>query len=113
MSKHPMVIDFLTGGTVEAMHRENVLDLGVLGPQEISRASDIRFDTETQSWGIWVADEGTYLPPVKAARGFHSYEVARGVEIAWFEDCRACGVRPHSQQGEIILDVVLTKELAQ
>lgn len=110
-----MVIDIRTNGTVEAMHRENVIDLGELGPQEIVRATDIRFDTDTQTWGIWpreytsslarVADreDGFYPPPCQHADGLPSYEFARQVEVSWLEACRLRDLEPTSEEG---LDVL-------
>lgn len=103
-----MVIDFTSEGGVEAMHRENILDLGFLGKQEITRASDIKFDSATQTWGIWVADgQGGYHAPPKYADGFVGYEDARSVEIAWFERCRLHDWEPMSDDGKICLQALI------
>lgn len=113
-----MVIDFTPDGGAEAMHRENILDLGFLGKQEITRASDIRFDSEKQTWGIWPSvdclPEGEgfcspdgFVPPPKYADGFTSYETARQVEIAWFERCRLRDWVPMSDDGQVCLQAIV------
>lgn len=110
----PMVIDFAPSGAVEAMHRENVLGLGFLGPQRIIRATDIRFDTESQTWGIWPRKPGSeseeFLPPpCQAAAGFFSYETAREVEIRWLEYCRLVGAEPTTDRGVLVLESFAAK----
>lgn len=103
-----MVIDFSPEGGVEAMHRENILDLGFLGDQSIRRATDIRFDDKTQTWGIWPAapQAGDFLPPPVGGSGFKSYEEAREAEVAWLERCRLFDREPLSDSGILILDIV-------
>ncbi len=105
----PMVIDFAPTGAVEAMHRENVLNLAFLGAQKITRATDIRFDTASQKWGIWprkpgAEDEVFLPPPCAAATGFDSYETARDVEVRWLEQCRLLGVEPSTTSGALVLE---------
>lgn len=103
----PMVIDFLPSGAVEAMHRENVLDLAFLGPQEIERATDIRFEAVSQSWGLWLSDgRGDFTPPCEGAKGFPTYEEARTVEVAWLERCRLHERDPASHAGQLILAIL-------
>lgn len=101
----PMIIDFSDTGEVEALHRETVLDLGFLGPQSIERATDIRFNTAKQAWGIHprASSGGFYLPPSESAEGFASYEHAREVEVLWLEGCRRDGVNPVSPAGLALL----------
>lgn len=113
-----MVIDIDACGSVQAMHRENVLSLGFLGKQEIVRATDIRFDAETQKWGIWPAEyvpalarvanrvDGFYPPPTEHADDFETYEGARDVEVKWLEQARLVGVEPTSDSGLLILEFV-------
>lgn len=104
----PMVIDFSADGGAEAMHREDLLPLTFLGTQSIERASDIKFDTGTQTWGIWLADgNGGFLPPADKAKGFPTYEEARTVEVKWLERCRLVSRDPKSLGGELVLDIVL------
>lgn len=105
----PMVIDFHATGGVEAMHREDVLPLGFLGAQEITRATDIRFDSAAQKWSIWLAapDGDGFCPPVsECALGFDTYEYARTVEVAWLEKARLEGIAPGSVDGIRILRMV-------
>lgn len=100
-----MVIDFTPEGTVEAMCREGVLDLGFLGRQIISRATDIRFDAETQTWEIWPAVNGQFVRLERdSARRFDQYEDARSAEVAWLETCRLRDVDPLSAAGLVVLD---------
>lgn len=103
-----MVIDFTPEGGVEAMHRENILDLGFLGDQDIRRATDIRFDSKTQKWGIWPASPNAddFLAPPEGAAGFTSYEEARQVEIEWLERCRLFDRNPLSDSGLLILSTL-------
>lgn len=109
----PMVVSFLPTGAVEAMYREDVLPLGFLGPQEVVRATEIRFDSESQTWGIWPratevkSGEAEFLPPPRdAAKRFASYETARVVEVQWLERCRLFSIDPLSESGLLVLDVV-------
>jgi hypothetical protein len=120
-----MVIDIDACGTVQAMHRENVLPLGFLGDQKIERATDIRFDESAQTWGIWpratpaaLEAAALYLdtlpgddflpPPSEYAKGFATYEGARDVEIKWLEQARLVGVEPTSDSGLLVLEFVRT-----
>ena len=103
-----MVIDFMPEGTVEAMHRDT-LNLGFLGRQSITRASDIRFNDDTQSWDIWLAEPGRIeFVDVSEAHGFDSYEEARTMEVRWLELCRLHDLKPLTQEGRNLL-VVLRK----
>lgn len=103
-----MVIDFTPEGTVEAMCREGVLDLGFLGRQTISRATDIRFDAETQTWEIWPAVNGQFVRLERdSARGFQQYEEARNAEVAWLERCRLNDLDPLSDEGQQVLDALV------
>lgn len=106
-----MVIDFHPNGVVEAMHREDVMTLGFLGPMSVTRASDIKFDTETQKWDIWLADDtGGFLPPERPARGFDTYEEARDAEVAWLERCRKIDIAPSTSSGYLALEIIRWKE---
>lgn len=93
------VIDFNPDGSVEAMCREDVIDLKMLGPQSITRASDIRYE-DGSGWAIWLADPDNpfnFLPPTTPSqRGFRTYDAARRVEVSWLEYCRLHGVDPRS-----------------
>lgn len=111
--KDGMVVSFGPDGVVSAMHRETVLELGFLGNQDIRRATDIRFDRDTQSWGIWPADpdpgsDAFLPPPCDAAKGFATYEGARDIEVQWLERCRLFDQEPLSESGLLILCTLRT-----
>jgi hypothetical protein len=102
-----MVIDFRPTGEVEAMHRDK-FNLSFLGAQSIHRASDIRFDEDTQQWDIHLASEGGFVP-VEAARGFETYEEARKMEVRWLEMARLHDLSPLSEEGTNLLRVLREK----
>jgi hypothetical protein len=89
--KKSMVIVVEEDGQVQSMHREDVMTLEFLGRQEITRATDIRFDSATQKWGIWPCFSGEFLPPTPSLSGFFSYEKARSFEVLWAEQCLRLG----------------------
>lgn len=100
-----MVIDFREDGGVEAMHRDG-FNLAFLGKQSITRASDIKYDEDAQTWTIHVAlDDGTFQL-VSEARGFATYDEARKMEVRWFEMCRLHGISPLCPEGLAILRVL-------
>jgi hypothetical protein len=103
----PIVIDFAPDGAVEAMHRDE-FDLGFLGAKSIARASEIEFNEETQLWDIWLIRPGKPRWLSQEARGFSAYDVARSVEVAWLDRCRAEGVEPTEGEGCEILHVLRT-----
>jgi hypothetical protein len=105
-----MVIDFRVTGEVEAMHRDS-FNLGFLGKQAITRASDIRYDEDTQLWDIHVAD-GEGFAEVAGAKGFSTYDEGRRMEVRWFEACRLNCITPLSTEGLAML-AVLRKTLGE
>ena len=81
MNNMEHVIIIGTTGAVKSMHNDR-FNLGFLGQQFIDRASDIRFNEVTQSWGIWFKVRGDFHPPALPSHyGFDSYETARQVEV--------------------------------
>lgn len=99
-----LVIDFNSNGSVQAMHSDK-FDIGVLGPQSVERASDIRYDSspEAQTWTIYLADpEGPFVE-VEEARGFKHYEEARKIEVRWLNGCRLLSIDPLSVEGRNLL----------
>lgn len=92
------VIDFRVDGTVEAMHSDK-FDLGFLGDQNIERASDIRFDSKTQKWGVWLQRNGHFSKPHNAWAGFSEYDTARKFEVEVLNICRERQVHPLSDDG--------------
>lgn len=102
-----MIIDFRPDGQVQSMHREDVLPLSFLGPQYIERATDIRYDFDTQSWGIWPSDgQGGFSSPPREAKGFPTYDQARKVEVSWLEKCRLLDRDPLSESGLLVLSML-------
>lgn len=92
-----LVIDCKSDGTVESMYCDK-FQLGFLGKQSISRASEIAFNTETQLWDIHVLSEQGEATHELASH-FRSYEEARDIEVAWFNAARLAGVNPLSPRG--------------
>jgi len=101
-----MVIDITATGEAHAMHRDQ-FNLGFLGKQEITRASDIRFDDATQLWDCYLYGgpvhdaDAWYCAP--EAKGFATYDLARKVEVEWLEQAALADVPPLSDKGITLL----------
>lgn len=101
-----MVIDFRADGAAEAMHRDT-FPLGFLGKQTVRRASEIRFDEQSQDWFVELLDtDGNALPVVDEARGFATYDEGRKMEVRWLEVSRMHGLEPLSIEGIALLRVL-------
>lgn len=87
------VISIGVDGRVRSMHNDK-FNLGVLGPQRIERASDIRFNEDTQQWDIWFVIDGEYEPPAPPYRGFSGYDEARKFEVLVMNECLKTGLPP-------------------
>ena len=89
-----LVFDVSPSGRVEGMYHD-ALNLKFLGNQEVKRASDIRFDTDTQTWGIWfVTEDGQQVEPyINEFRGFIGYEQARAFEVQYLNLMRLDGYK--------------------
>lgn len=98
-----MVIDILADGGMQAMHREDVLNIAKLGHATISRASDIVHNPDTQCFDIHLAQGSGFAPPLPEATGFGSYEDARQMEVLWLEMARLHDVLPESDEGRKML----------
>ncbi len=99
-----MVLTFNDQGEVEALHRDQ-FNLGFLGKQKIERASDIKFNEDTQAWTIWLL--GKYGPMTnEAAEGFETYDQARDAEVAWLEYSAMNGFEPSSPLGIAALQAI-------
>lgn len=108
-----MIIDFTPEGTVESLHNDS-FDLGFLGAKTVTRATEIRFHEESQTWQIELPvmsvleDLGGPTAPVctgfqlpfPEARGFATYEQARRIEVRWLDACRLQGFDPWSINGQ-------------
>lgn len=97
-----LVYDFKVGGMVQGLHHD-CFNLGFLGAQRIQRASDIRFDEGTQTWGIWLIHNGKEVPPTPALSGFAEYDEARRFEVAALNACRLAAVAAASEQAAAII----------
>lgn len=100
-----MVVDFRPDGGVEAMHRDK-FNLAFLGKQQISRASDIRFDETAQTWTIHLATGENEFKAIPEAQGFATYEDGRDMEVRWLEMARLHGISPLSEEGVNLLLVL-------
>ena len=90
--EHVIVIG--PSGVVKSMHNDK-FSMGFLGNQTIERASDIRFDSETQAWGIWFNVDGVFVEPAKAShKGYSSYESARDHEVLVMNESLKTGLCP-------------------
>jgi hypothetical protein len=100
-----IVISFDEEGGAEALHIDK-FDLGFLGKKHITRATDIKFDDEGQTWTIYLLDKNGENPELawKGCKGLPSYEVARSVEVAWLNLCRVNGVNPRGGEGNTFLN---------
>lgn len=93
-----LVIDFKIDGTTKALHMDG-FDLGFLGPKKITRQTEIVFREATQLWDIeYINDAGKKIHH-EVLNYFPSYEAARGMEVAWVNDCRLMGIHPDSEEG--------------
>lgn len=97
----PMTVVFGDDGSAFSLHREGVLPLDFLGRQNIERATDIRFDADTQTWGLHLPDGSGGFRPARSifAHDLPSYEVARSVEVGWLERCHRQGCEYESPFG--------------
>jgi hypothetical protein len=99
-----LVITFDTEGSAESLHIDQ-FDLGFLGSKKITRATDILFDEASQTWTIYLLTEGKDPAlPWKGCKGLPTYEVARSVEVAWLNLCRANDADPKSDTGHVYLN---------
>ena len=94
-----MVITIGATGEVDAMHRDG-FDIGFLGRQKITRASEIIFNEETQLWDVWpLTPDGTSFVHTHHTRGFADYNSGRKFEVALFEACALASVGWCSSRG--------------
>ena len=103
-----MILDFAEDGVAESMHHDG-LPLTFLGDMEVSRASEIRFNSLTQKWDIELIEGGKSLGVVPASCGFYGYDIARKVEAQWLSQCRLHGAHPFSESGVLILTGIRNK----
>jgi hypothetical protein len=92
-----IVIDISGEGRVSALHMDE-FPLSFLGKMQVSRASSIEFDEESQTFYVvvserrsdwqrnWIRSGGAPLVP-DAAKGFTGYDEARLFEVDWLQKC--------------------------
>lgn len=90
------VIEFGADGRVEAMHNDK-MNLDFLGPQRVTRASEILWDENDQVWAVWLVRQDSSLMRIDSLGTFTSYDSARKAEVAWLNACRRSGVAPDSE----------------
>jgi hypothetical protein len=100
-----MVINFSADGQVEATHNDK-FDLGFLGKQSITRATDITWNADTQLWDMHVANEAGQFILVSEGAGFVNYESARKMEVRWLTMARLHDCAPLSIEGRNLLLVL-------
>lgn len=104
MAMDEIVIDVSASGKTEAMHFDE-FPLSFLGPMNVTRASEIFHNPETQLWDVILPDE---TQACAQARGFSGYDVARKFEVQWLQACRKENVHPTSPRGRSIATHVRT-----
>ena len=91
-----LIVDISPGGNVEALNTD-AFDLGFLGHKQISRASMIIFEEDSQTWYLEIPGHSSVDAP--SIRGFAGYEQARNFEVIWLQSCRENSVKPMSADG--------------
>lgn len=103
-----IVINFKPDGSADAMHFDG-FNLAFLGDRDVTRASELIFNPETQRWDIHLVTHhksksgkrttSVTHDPVPEAQGFSSYEECRSIEVRWLQACRVECVEPTSKRG--------------
>jgi hypothetical protein len=99
-----IVVDIQPDGRVEGLHFDD-FDLGFLGRKEVTRASEIVHNSETQLWDVVLPGA---TEPHMAAAGFDSYNKAREFEVLWLQHCRMAEADPYSEDGAVIASIART-----
>ena len=79
-------------GTVRALHYDD-MDLGFVGPKQIGRASEIRFDEISQTFWVDLPQLTSDSHPAFLLR-FNGYDEARRFEVFLLETCALNHVNP-------------------
>jgi hypothetical protein len=98
MPQPEIVIDITPAGRVQGMHRDE-FNLGFLGQQVITRASEILFNRDKQEWEIALPVGKKDYKVVPECGTHDSYNTARNFEVKWMNACRLAGVEPGSKPG--------------
>lgn len=105
-----MVIDFPADGTVEALYSDK-FPLAMFGQQHVTRASEIKFNADTQTWTIFLPEGDTFVE-IEQAQGFFTYEEARQMEVRWLDACRLHDIPAASDEGRALLTALRSMEPA-
>ncbi len=99
--KKEILIDINPAGAISGLHFEE-FPLPPFGPAQIRRATDIKFNADTQLWDINLLDQNEDKIPHHPDHlaGFDSYEVARAHEVSYLQACRLQGIGTVSQAGD-------------
>lgn len=95
MAMKELILDIDPSGQTQGMHFDE-FPLGYLGPMEVTRASEIFHNPETQQWDVVLPGHKCAVPE---ASGFAGYDPARSFEVEWLQKCRQKGVQPDSITG--------------
>lgn len=88
------VVSISPAGVARSMHND-AFPLSFLGEQEITRASEIIWNKDNQSWDIWFILGGDAVEPAREYSGFESYEAARDFEVQVMNRCAEMDVKPY------------------
>jgi hypothetical protein len=86
-----IVLDFSPSGGAEAMHFDH-FPLSFLGKMKVTRASEIVFNQDTQSWDAHIFGSGTLI-----VEDFPGYGIARHFEVEFVQTCRKIRQYPNSR----------------
>lgn len=84
-----ILIDINGAGAMNSLHFEE-FSLLPFGEAVIRRATDIKFNAASQRWDINLLDQNEDAIPHHPdhLNGFDSYEIARGHEVRYLQECR-------------------------
>jgi len=80
MSGTKLMID--TNGNVHSLYTD-LIDLSQLGKMKVSRASNVEFDNDTQTWSVKLASTGEVISPPE---GFKTRPEALNFEVKYLQD---------------------------
>ena len=108
-----LVVSVSPEGEVRSAHNDR-FSLGFLGRQRIERASDIRWDEDSQTWGIWwyhnTDDFAGFVTPAEPYSYFKTYEDAREFEVEMLNCSLRTGFHPCSN--ELLQEAVFMRDRA-
>lgn len=96
-----ILIDVSGAGAMHSLHFEE-MSLLPFGKAEIKRATDIKFNSDTQLWDIRLLDkdEQPIHHYTDHLLGFAGYEEARSHEVNYLQGCRVNGFGVVSQAAD-------------